>query len=190
MRKILLLFICCQFILSCEASLDTEPEMMEEVPEFSPCNFQGRTYKMTSYVYEIPVDFDNNGIYSPDIIDQTFCFNNDFPFNDTNGIRDLLSEFPDAIVTTDSNGNLVQQSGCTFSDGGRLSCFRNGEVVILTFGDNTVHEGILSNNDNTMTFIIPDERLRQYHLGFHQILNEDGTITNYDGTITVTLELQ
>lgn len=191
MKKIALLFFSLLLYMACEINHDTllDEEQNEQL-ENEPCNFQGRTYTLTSYLYEIPVDLNNDQVYSNEILDQTACFVANIHFNVDDRSPDLLAQFASANVTTDTSGNLVQSSGCIFSDGARLTCFRNGEEVLLTFNNNVVYTGTISDNGNVLTFVIPNERLRQYHFGSHIILNEDNTITNYEGTMTLRFELQ
>ena len=56
--------------------------------------------------------------------------------------------------------------------------------------NDTVYTGIISDNGNVITFVVPNETLIQYHLGIQEILNEGGSVTNYQGTVTIRFELQ
>ncbi len=192
MKKITLLILFSAILWSCEISQESDLEFIQEEEEtgFTPCNFQGREYMVTSYLYDIPFDLNNDGMYSNDILDEAGCYVSTIEFDENDSALNMLSQFANATVTTDVNGNLVQSSGCTFSDGAKLTCLKNGQAIILNFNNAIVYEGTSSSNDSVITFTIPYETLRQYHLGYHNILNEDGTITNYEVPVTITFELQ
>lgn len=186
MKKIILLFLASLLLISCE--IENKIVLEDDVQEDVPCDFQGRTYTLTSYLYEIPVDLDNDQVYSNEIIDQTNCLVSVMPFDDSDRACDMLSQFASARII-DNNGNLTQGSGCINSDGAGLTCFKNGDEIKLTFSGNTVYSGTISDNGNVLTFVVPDATLRGYHWGSHNILNEDGTVTNYDGNVTLQYEL-
>ena len=80
MKKITLLFLSLFLCIACEPNDDipTDGDQLEN----QPCNFQGRTYTITSYLYDIPVDLDNDQVYSNEIIDQTTCYVNNLDFDE------------------------------------------------------------------------------------------------------------
>lgn len=191
MRKITLLLALVIFFSSCKISQESDLEFIEEdIIEYQPCGFQNREYLVTSYLYDIPVDLNNDQVYSNDIIDQTSCYTPHMDFDSNDGAINMLSQFASARVITDSNGNLIQSSGCVFSDGAKLTCFKNGEEIILTFNNSVIYTGSISDNGNVLTFVIPNETLLGYHLGFHEILTGNGNVINYEGAITIQFELQ
>ena len=68
MKKIISTLILAFVFYSCSSNNDDIIDNEQNSISYSSCNFQGRTYVATNYLLEIPVDFNNDGHYSNDLI--------------------------------------------------------------------------------------------------------------------------
>jgi hypothetical protein len=180
MKKIILPLLFLPFFVSCESNVE------EEIPEDIPCNFQGRTYVTASILLDISFDLDGDGIYTNDIVDEDVCYTRSITFDVNDSAPPVISDIPSARIDTDANGNLVQLTGCSTGDGANSQCFRDGDTITLKFNGNVTYTGVVSENGNVLTFELPNRGL----FTTFDILNQDGSVTQYEGGATVRFELE
>lgn len=169
MRFKLLLILIGLSVVACSS----EEEQFNSILE-------GRSYSLTEFNIEIPVDGNNDGVYSTNLIeeDNSDCFGlNTLGFRD--GKSGFLLEYGGEYYIDNLN---QQQVGCYvldyFSEGPNYSVNEDQTIVII--GNNE-----LKIEGDNLTFLTTT----QDFVNVGVVLNEDGTITEYEGSITLVFSL-
>lgn len=174
MKKLLLLITF--LIFSCD-----------ENQQLTIPSIQNSTFSAYSYVIDTPVDLNEDGIYSYDIFKeldlQGFCpidFDTELagPFDCFNVIY--------LYVYEDENGNLRQGESGGTSDGPHIPFRQQDNLVFFGSDEKPWMIAELSDNGSEMVFVIPNENLFMWHNRQPNILNSDGTTSNYEGDLIIT----
>lgn len=173
MRKIALLFVISICLFSCDNDDDSD--------EF---NVQGKFYVLTHYIIENNVDLNADGVFSNDLVTEKNCFVNELRFREDYRTDSPTSYFLAAYVDIESENEPIQKTNCSYSDGELFNYTQNDTRIRITFGDELLYSGNLSENNTILTLILPNERLYT-----DEFLYEDGTIGDYSGDVTAIYEI-
>ena len=88
-------------------------------------------------------------------------------------------------VNDDGNGNLSQSISCGIGDGLNPSYRQVDSEVFLMYGDEIELTGELSNDGTKIEFRVPRSKLIGLSLSGDDILNENGTVTDYSGDAVI-----
>ena len=167
MNRSIVLVIIVLLFSNCTSSED-------EVSEFD-----GRSYKLTSFILENAVDLDLDGIFSTNLFDELNddCINgNSLGFRD-NMVNAPIEYVPNLFIRDPETDNPIQGSGCIVFDYFTLFSY-SVEGNIVTIGNDGAFIGIIS--ENTITF-------NRTGLGTEigQYITEEGLIESYQGTVVL-----
>jgi len=184
-KQILLATTLLVAFLSCDSDDDATASIVE-IEVF------GDTFLRTSYVIENPIDTNNDGIFSYDLMEEDNCGGHSLVFVSPESISDPTFFLTGFKINTDNNGNNTQDVACVIVDGLGLKYKINGNAIDFFFNEELQFTGEFSNNGNTITFSWPNEILYILRLedSYNDILTEDGTIIDYEGGAIVTYERQ
>ncbi|MEP0262541.1 hypothetical protein [Dokdonia sp.] len=184
MSKLLLSILICLLFVSCNSD-DTDN---------SPLS--GQTFVITSYVIETDVDLNGDGVFSNDLILENFISEGIYfdTFNDCleagqlyfeeEGIACPFASMPIFIVEDTALGEPEQIAICAlFLCDGFSDYSINDDTIEFSFEDEIFKQGVFLNNTITITF-------SQDELETFELLNNEGTILSYNGSLTVTYTLQ
>lgn len=172
MKKLALVILVLILMFNCNSN-DDESQL------------DGKTYVMTSFIIDEVVDLNGDGFFSNELLeeDDTQCLSSkllNFNASQVNPVWDYI-----LILNVETiNGNLTQVSGCGINDYFRYPDYtiQNNKVTISF--DNDIHavgqldgDNIIFSFDNTQGTI-------------QEILNEDNTVTNYQGGVTMIYTLE
>lgn len=148
----------------------------------------GSTFTRTSYIIDTPVDGNSDGIFSNDLMLENFCFDLSLGFNESTTTSIPTNDVFLLNVVDDGNGNLNQQLNCAHGDGPGMDYVIKENIIEFYRNDELRYSGEISSDGNTITIHLDSEHLFAFTLWFdpqNQILNQDGSITNYVGDATV-----
>lgn len=118
MKKFILLSFLLFALLGCDSDDETE---------FS---IDGKVFRLTNLLMESSVNFNNDGVYSLDLLNESDCFgigSGTVLFFDEQKVDDPLSlAFFRLRVENDNDGIAYQDVICGHADSGPLSYFQNG----------------------------------------------------------------
>jgi hypothetical protein len=181
MKKLFCLFLICLTLNACGSSDDPAP-----VP-----SVLGFTYVRTSYVFDIPFDGNNDGIFSTDVYDEIQC-PAQMTFQSTNVVENPLNSVVYLRVITDFNQQLAQSITCA-DEGTTPALFdQNGSQIRFTdAGGQLLITGELSADGTELTFTIPRADLIGLDpFGSDNILSENGARVSYGASVAVTYTRQ
>lgn len=186
MKKLLSILLAITFFLSCKSS-------DEDVVEFP--SISGLSYAIAKVELEIPVDINGDGTFSRDLVPEAMgCFSQSFIFG-LNGkvpnpaVNDIISL---NINYTSSGIPSSQSAACPILDFPSANYTQAGNSVNLFYSNFPAFvTGTISDDLNTVTFTFTFQNFvaQSFNGGGvigNKILNQDGTVTEYDGTITLT----
>lgn len=183
MKKIILTLFLSSFIYSCTSNDNLS----------NTISLEGAIFTRSSYVLETPVDGNNDGVFSNDLMEENFCFDLNLRFNAQTTSSIPTNDVFLLNVVDDGNGNLIQQMNCAHGDGPGMDYTIEDNVVSFSRNDEFMYSGVISADGNTITINFDSEDLFAFTLWFNpenEILNPDGTITNYVGSAVVTYTRQ
>ncbi|MEM5564474.1 hypothetical protein WNY78_05145 [Psychroserpens sp. AS72] len=172
MKKIALLLVFSICVFNCS---DDETNLF---------NIQDKAYVLTHYIIENNVDLNADGIFSNDLLTEKNCFVNLMYFREDFQIGSPASHFLAAYVDVESEDAPIQKTNCFHWDGAYLNYTQNETRLRLTYGEELLFSGDLSENNTILTLILPNEQLFT-----DEFLYEDGTIGDYTGDVTAIYEL-
>lgn len=181
MKKLFCLFLICLTLNACSSSDDPAP-----IP-----SVLGFTYVRTSYVLDIPLDANNDGVFSTDIYDEIQC-PAQMTFQSTNVVENPLNSVVYVRVVTDFAQQLMQSVTCV-EEGTTPALFdQNGAQIRFTdAGGQLLITGELSDDGRQITFTIPRAALIGFDpFGSDNILNENGNPISYGASVAVTYTRQ
>lgn len=180
MKKLLLLPFLLFALLGCDS---------DDEAEFS---IDGKVFRLTNLLMESSVDFNNDGIYSFDLLNESDCFGMNGSgtalfFNEQNVGDPLSRAFFRLKVEYDDEGIAYQDVFCGHADALPKSYFQNGSLVEIGNSSAIWYNGTLSQNNSILTLTTAID----YPIVFEgqEILREDGTVEEYTGIITLIYEL-
>ncbi len=161
------------------------------VPD-NPPSILGNLYLRSSFVIDIPADVNGDGIFSTDLMEEQLCFDLSLNFGQDFRVSNPTFDAVSLYVDDDGNGNLSQRMVCSHADGTPNTYMQIGNTIKFFYGNDLEFTGTLSNNETTITFTFPNELLFGFNFfeASNRILNQDGTITPYQGGAVVTYTLQ
>jgi hypothetical protein len=161
------------------------------VPD-NPPSVLGRLYLRSSYIIDTPVDVDGDGIFSTDLMEEQLCFDLSLNFDESFRVSNPTFDAVSLYVDDDGNGNLSQRMNCSHADGTANTYIQVGNTIKFFYGNDLQFTGTLSANETKLTFTFPNELLFGFNFfeASNRILNQDGTITEYEGDAVVTYTLQ
>lgn len=173
MRKLILVAILHLLLVGCNPS-ENEDNL----------NLEGRTYVITNWIIDRPVDLNEDGIFSTDLVQEKNCFwNLEFTMGDR--IPNPLSGSVFGRVVFDENDNPIQTTQCGHGDGAGLVYEIKDNEIDFEWNNAIIFSGILSENDTKITLLVPNDQLFR-----DEFLYEDGTIGYYEGEVIAVYELQ
>ena len=150
----------------------------------------GATFVRTNYVLEVPVDVNGDGVFSNDVLTELDCGADYMIFQPGETVSNPTFHGFGLQVDDDGNGNLSQSMSCGIGDG-LLPSYRQVDFeVFLMYGDEIELTGELSNDGTKIEFRVPRSKLIGLSLSGGDILNQNGTVTNYDGDAIITYTRQ
>lgn len=154
---------------------------------------EGSTFTRSSYIIETPVDANGDGVFSTDLMEENFCFELNLGFNEETTTSIPTNDMFLLDVTDDGNGNMTQSLRCGHGDGpGMQYSMIEENIVYFYYSDNLNFTGILSDDGNTITIDLENRFLYGFNFftASNKILNQDGSITEYNGDAIVTYTRQ
>ena len=181
MKKSIFLFASSLLLLTnCNSNTD------------DPIILEGSTFIRSSFIIEIPVDANGDGVASTDLMQENYCFDLTLGF-----LEEMTTSIPtnDLIhlsVEGDGNGNLIQSLDCSHGDGPGMQYKMTDNLVEFYFSDNLNYTGVLSDDGNTITINVENRHLFPFNFftPSDEILNPDGSITNYTGDAIIVYTRQ
>ena len=196
MKKFTLFFIISLLIFNCS---DNETNVDDEFV------LLGSIYRRTSFIIEIPIDVNLDGVSSNDVLEESItCISAANPlqfglFRNDNQVRNPTFNSIRLSVNQEGGfgGELMQRDPCFNSS------VITGVDSILTYEltDNIINFysrftnellfiGVLSEDRNTITIDIPNELILGINpdsniFTVNEILREDGTVEEYTGGATL-----
>ena len=180
MKKLTILSLFSIILFSCSSNNNST-----SVP-----SIDNSVFFRTKYILETPVDANGDGVFSIDLYDELNCGADGLQFEPGAKVANPTFHGISLNVSTDTNGNQIQSHGCGIGDGLLPTYQQVDDEVFLLYGEDIELVGSISANGNEITFTIPREKLYSFGLAGGNILNPDGTITNYQGTAVVTYTRQ
>ena len=174
------------FLISCKSS-------EEDIIDFP--SISGMSYSIEKVELEIPVDANGDDIFSLDLVDEgTSCFTRPINFQINGKVENpAVNNIISFNINYASGGVPSSQSiACPVLDfplanyaqtGNRINLFYSNFPAFVT--------GTISDDLNTVTFTFTFQNFvaQSFNGGGvigNKILNEDGTVTEYAGNITLT----
>jgi hypothetical protein len=187
MKKIILFFSIFVLYVACSSS-------NEDTPIDYP-SIAGKTFSTSKVELEIPVDINGDNIFSYNLIEESSgCFSVPLTFQ-TNGkvINPAVNDVISFQINYTSSGIPSSQSIACPSLGLPIPNYtQSGNIVTLFYPDfSTLITGTISDDGNTISFVytFQDFVAQSYNgagVSGNKILNQDGSVTEYDGSITLT----
>jgi hypothetical protein len=143
----------------------------------------GVSFWHTGVVLQIPIDANGDGIFSQNMLDEGGCGTSAMNFSEGESVADPLSSSNALRIETDSNGELFQFIQCSIGDGIRPTYVQNEDQIILFFGEEMHLTGVLSEDGREIVFEVSKEEAMGYYIGNNDVLNADGSITDYNGNV-------
>ena len=169
MKNVILIIISIFTLVGC--SSDDEDFLLE-----------GETFVLTSYKIESPVDLNGDGVFSTELLNENNCVSGQslrFQDGKVDPVLDILLTLD---VGNDNNNNLIQIASCLIIDYvAKPQYDRNGNTVTIAFEGSDVVHAIGQIIGNTIQFSVEA-------FSSNQILNSDGSITDYSGLFELTYE--
>lgn len=138
---------------------------------------EGQTFELISYIIETPVDFNEDSIFSNNFVEEGVkdCLVTRLVFSESE-VNNLFTKSIPVFVTTDDNNNIIQGHACDITDFSSIPMyFQDGNLITITLGGQLQALGELSENILTFNFSNQDV------FSIDEILNQNGTIENYEG---------
>jgi len=172
--KKLLLVLLVQFLIFCSCSSNDTDSSIPLV--------DGATFSRTSFVIQTPMDGNNDGVFNLDVLLEQNCSSDNMTF--TPGEKVTNPAFGPILLNAqdDGNGNLSQSMHCLIADGILPTYEQDDYEIKFYYGQELSITGILSDDGNTITFNLKSD---QIIFGTRQIVNPNGTSTQYNGDVTL-----
>jgi hypothetical protein len=178
MKKNILLFFASILCLACNSNDNA----------LNAPSIDGSIFTRSSYVIETPVDGNGDGIFSNDLMQENFCFDLQLNFGASQTTSNPTHDLFLLRINTDLSGDLSQFASCSHFDGTPMVFNQIDDTVEFSYNGDVKFTGILSSDGNTLTFNFSNDLLWAFNFNIpdNQILNQDGSITGYDGDAIVT----
>lgn len=184
MSKLLLVALGCLLFLSCNSD------------DINNSPLSGQTFVITSYVIEADVDLNGDGVFSNDLIlENSISTGINFETFSScleagqlrfleEGIACPFASLPIFIAEDNNIGETEQLAICAlFLCDGFSDYSINDDMIAFSFDGNVYKQGVFM--DNTITIAFSQNEFEAFEL-----LNHEGTILPYNGSLTVTYTLQ
>lgn len=178
MKKITLLFSLLLLLSNCSNNSMIVPLV------------DGATFARTNYILEVPVDINGDGVYSIDVLSEFDCGAARLTFEPGENVPNPTFDGFGLRVNDDGNGNLTQSISCGIADGILPTYQQIDDEVHLLYGDEIELIGELSANGQRLVFKVPREKLLGFFFSGDDILNPNGTVTDYSGGAIITYTRQ
>lgn len=160
-------------------------------------SIDGATFVQTSYVLETAFDINGDGLFSNDIYEEITCGTDAMRFNFGETVWNPTHSIVSLRVTDDGNGNLSQTAFCGHLDGSLPTYSQVENQITIEYTGSAsfagvVVTGILSDDGDTLTFNFSNDLLWAFNFNIpeNQILNQNGSITEYESGAIVTYTRQ
>lgn len=141
MKKILLLLAIACFCLSCEDDDITENNVSVE-----------GNWKLTAFTLDEPVDFDNNGTLSTNLISESGCYNNSNLVFATGGLATVAIQGFEAVLEEEGGTTISTTCEAAIPE---TSIYTVTESAVILDGG-TEDEVVLQRSGNTLTVYFPE----------------------------------
>ena len=184
MKKIIYTLIFSTMLFSCNSN-----DSILRIP-----TIDGSVFVQSSYIIETPIDINGDGLFSNDIYQEMVCGTDALSFNTGETLWNPVHSVVSLRIIDDGNGNLSQTAFCNHYDGLLPNFIQRDKFVDFFYNDEIIFTGILSDDGNTLTFNFPNELLYEFissnNYNANDILNQNGSITQYEGGAIVTYTRQ
>jgi hypothetical protein len=153
----------------------------------STFELQGLEYALINYIVESPMDLNNDGVFSTDLLEESIiCVMDIIEFREDNTVFDPTYRSTGLEVL----GN-VQQQICVDPDGGGLTYDLEDGTIDLSFFGEYYYSGILSNDNTIIEWDIPFERVLGFNnfFGGNEYVSENDAVQLYTGGVIAVYEL-
>jgi hypothetical protein len=152
----------------------------------STFELQGLEFALINYIVEVPMDLNNDGIFSTDLLEEDIIC-----------VMDTIEFRPDNIVfdpTYRSTGLVVvgntQQEICVDPDGSGLTYELVDGIINLSFLQQYYYSGVLSNDNTIIEFDIPFEYIIGFgFFGGNQYISQNNGVQSYTGGVIAIYEI-
>lgn len=148
---------------------------------------QGLEYALINYIVESPMDLNNDGVFSTDLLEEgIICVMDIIEFRDYNTVFDPTYRSTGLEVF----GN-VQQQICVDPDGSGLTYDLEDGTIDLSFFGEYYYSGILSNDNTIIEWDIPFERVLGFDnfFGGNEYVSENDGVQLYTGGVIAVYEI-
>lgn len=147
--------------------------------EIISLSLNGETYELSSYNIETPVDLNNDGVFSLNLLEEGVgeCLVRELNFDDSQ----LNHPFSETLFfdINDTNGEIRQGFGCEFLLFGFETTYTLEDDILTIFTGNTIQANGIITDDKITLSLLPE-----FVFTISQILKEDGNVENYRRTVT------
>lgn len=185
MKKVIFLLSSFVFLTNCSTNNSINVPLVD-----------GARFEIKEIILETAVDLNGDGIFSNDLISEgSTCalFPLDFLI-DGKVVNPALNNTVSLIVNDDGSGNLSQDFTC-LNFAGPLPMYeqKDNQIDLVYIGASSnlgfLTTGILSDDGIDLEFVLTFEQYIGFSYGTggarNQILNSNGTITEYQGSVTL-----
>ncbi len=125
----------------------------------------GRTYLLTAFEVETPIDLNGDGVATTELISEGSCYENEtLFFNDETNVTVTSTSFLEITVEVDADDNLIQSSECIFEEDITNATYSvNGNTITIDGIDGVI-------NGNQIVITVPEGF-------FGEIVGDDGIST-------------
>ena len=179
--KNIFFFNALLFLIFMSCSSDDTSERVDNT------SLNGLRYEMISYDFEIPIDLNEDGIFSTDVFKEgNPCGFYPFMVDEEGIVTHPYTSGISLSVLTDTNGVNKQAIGCTIAGALGLPYEITGnDLVLINPNNNQVeYRGTISNDKKTITLTFPNAGF-----GSHDIMKPDGTYEEYTGSTVAVYNL-
>ena len=155
-------------------------------------SIDGAFFLRSSYILEVAVDGNSDGIFSTDLMEEINCLGDGLQFTPGEEVANPTFYGISLGTLDDGNGTITQRIGCSIGDGLFPTYQQFDNEIYLLYGEQVEIIGTLSSDGNTLTFTIPRAQLYALatNTSSNTILDPDGNIIPYEGDAIVTYTRQ
>lgn len=153
----------------------------------STFELQGHVYTLINYIVETPMDLNNDGVFSTDLLEESIiCVMDIIEFREDNTIFDPTYRSTGLEV---GSGNMQQQI-CVDPDGAPFAYELIDDTINLSYQE-YLYSGILSNDNSIIEFDIPFERILGFNsfFGGNEYVSENDGVQLYTGGVIAVYEI-
>lgn len=148
---------------------------------------QGLEFALINYIVEVPMDLNNDGVFSTDLLEEDIiCVMDTIEFRPDNTVFDPTYRSTGLVVV----GNTQQQI-CVDPDGSGLTYDLVDGIINLSYLQQYYYSGVLSNDNTIIEFDIPFEYIIGFDnfFGGNQYISQNNGIQSYTGGVIAVYEI-